>query len=55
MEPPRRRPSYSRVAAIAAALPKFKLVIGTGGGVRAAHVTSIDPACAVPLQTGGPA
>jgi molybdenum storage protein len=36
-----KKATYPLVAAIAAALPKFKLVIGTGGGVRAAHVTSI--------------
>ena len=32
---------YPLVEAIAAALPEFKLVIGTGGGVRSRHVTSI--------------
>jgi molybdenum storage protein len=32
---------YPLVEAIVAALTRFKLVIGTGGGVRAAHVTSI--------------
>jgi molybdenum storage protein len=36
-----RKATYPLVEAIVAALPKFKLVIGTGGGVRAAHVTSI--------------
>jgi molybdenum storage protein len=36
-----KKTTYPLVAAIAAALPKFKMVIGTGGGVRAAHVTSI--------------
>src|SRR5438132_5177142 len=33
--------TYPLVDAIAAALAKFKLVIGTGAGVRGAHVTSI--------------
>jgi molybdenum storage protein len=33
--------TYPLVAAIAAALDKFKLVIGTGAGVRGAHVSSI--------------
>jgi molybdenum storage protein len=32
---------YPLVDALVAALPNFKMVIGTGGGVRAAHVTSI--------------
>lgn len=32
---------YPLVEALAAALPKFKLVIGTGGGVRSRHVTAI--------------
>ncbi|GAC1425500.1 MAG: hypothetical protein NVSMB62_22640 [Acidobacteriaceae bacterium] len=32
---------YPLVQALAAALPNFKLVIGTGGGVRSRHVTSI--------------
>ena len=32
---------YPLVEAIAAALPDFKLVIGTGGGVRSRHVTSV--------------
>jgi molybdenum storage protein len=36
-----KKATYPLVDAIAAALPKFKLVIGTGGGVRSAHVTSI--------------
>src|SRR6266536_2570772 len=33
--------TYPLVDAIAATLPKFKLVIATGGGVRSRHVTSI--------------
>ena len=36
-----RRATYPLVDAIAAALEKFKLVIGTGGGVRSRHVASI--------------
>jgi molybdenum storage protein len=36
-----KKATYPLVEAIAAALAKFKLVIGTGGGARAAHVTSI--------------
>jgi molybdenum storage protein len=36
-----RRATYPLVEALAAALGKFKLVIGTGGGVRSRHVTSI--------------
>ena len=36
-----KKATYPLVAAIAAALTKFKLVIGTGGGARAAHVTAI--------------
>ena len=36
-----KKATYPLVDAIAAALTKFKLVIGTGGGARAAHVTSI--------------
>jgi len=36
-----KKATYPLVEAIAAALPKFKLVIGTGGGVRSRHVTSI--------------
>ena len=34
-------PTYPLVEAIAAALRDFKLVIGTGGGIRARHVTAI--------------
>ncbi len=33
--------TYPLVEAIVAALAKFKLVIGTGGGIRGRHVTSI--------------
>jgi molybdenum storage protein len=36
-----RKTTYPLVEAIAAALQKFKLVIGTGGGVRGGHVTAI--------------
>ena len=36
-----REAVYPLVEALAAVLPKFKLVIGTGGGVRSRHVTSI--------------
>lgn len=36
-----KKATYPLVDAIAAALEKFKLVIGTGGGVRSRHVTSI--------------
>jgi molybdenum storage protein len=36
-----KRTTYPLVDAIAAALEKFKLVIGTGGGVRSRHVASI--------------
>jgi molybdenum storage protein len=36
-----KKATYPLVEAIAAALAKFKLVIGTGGGVRSRHVTSI--------------
>ena len=36
-----KKATYPLVEAIAAALPNFKLVIGTGGGIRASHVTSI--------------
>jgi len=36
-----KQATYPLVAAIAAALAKFKLVIGTGAGVRGAHVASI--------------
>src|SRR5438105_15830515 len=32
---------YPLVDALVAALRNFKMVIGTGGGIRAAHVTSI--------------
>jgi len=36
-----KKATYPLVEALAAALAKFKLVIGTGGGVRSRHVTSI--------------
>lgn len=36
-----KKATYPLVDAIAAALTKFKLVIGTGGGARASHVTAI--------------
>src|SRR5229473_3004904 len=36
-----KKATYPLVEAIAAALSRFKLVIGTGGGARAAHVTAI--------------
>jgi molybdenum storage protein len=36
-----KKATYPLVEAIAGALTKYKLVIGTGGGVRAAHVSSI--------------
>src|SRR5205814_3677560 len=36
-----KRTTYPLVEALAAALAKFKLVIGTGGGVRGRHVASI--------------
>ena len=36
-----KKATYPLVEAIAAALTKFKLVIGTGGGARAAHVTAV--------------
>src|SRR5260370_14378022 len=36
-----KKATYPLVEAIAGALSRFKLVIGTGGGARAAHVTAI--------------
>jgi molybdenum storage protein len=36
-----RKATYPLVEALAAALQKFKLVIGLGGGIRSRHVTSI--------------
>jgi molybdenum storage protein len=36
-----RKATYPLVEALAAALEKFKLVIGLGGGIRSRHVTSI--------------
>ena len=36
-----KKTTYPLVAAIAQALERFKLVIGTGGGARSRHVTSI--------------
>src|SRR5260370_29835590 len=36
-----KKPVYPRVDALVAALRNFKMVIGTGGGIRAAHVTAI--------------
>ncbi|WP_407114185.1 uridine kinase [Bradyrhizobium sp. LMG 9283] len=36
-----RKATYPLVDALAAALDKFKLVIGLGGGIRSRHVTSI--------------
>lgn len=36
-----KKATYPLVEAIAAALEKFKLVIGTGGGIRSRHVTTI--------------
>jgi molybdenum storage protein len=40
--------TYPLVAAIAAALAKYKLVIGTGGGVRSRHVFSIGASLGLP-------
>ena len=36
-----KKATYPLVEAIVAALEKFKLIIGTGGGIRASHVSSI--------------
>lgn len=43
-----RKTTYPLVEAITAALPKFKLVIGTGGGVRGRHVFSIGTDLGLP-------